>query len=172
MILRGLTASPPVQGVTVQDPIDQGSPVGFSAVGAGGWWTASPSPNFAVSALGVVGATANIDWSAAGYFSFTTTPSTALTITFATTATAALAAAAQVNSFSLGQTIRIRITGGGTSAAITWPATVAWIGMLTGTGGSSQSAPVWVTTKLLDVVLTCTGTGSAPTFDGIYMTGT
>jgi hypothetical protein len=139
----------------------------------GGWWTANPSPNYAFSALGVVGATANIDWSAAGYFSFTTTASTNLTLTFATTATSALAAAAQVASFDLGQTIRIRVTSSAaTIDTITWPATIAWLGMLTGTSGSSQAAPVLIASKLLDIVLTCTGTGTAPTFDGVYMTGT
>ncbi len=158
---------------TAQSAADDNPVLGYGAVGNGRNWVSTPGlANASISALGVLGATGNIDWSAAGYFSFTTTASTALTLTFATTATAALAAASQVNSFSLGQMIRIRITGGGTASTITWPSTIAWIGMLTGTSGSSQAAPVWVTTKLLDITLVCTGVGSAPTFDGVYMTGT
>jgi hypothetical protein len=166
MILRGLTASPPVQGVTVQDPVDTTGPIGFSPAGMGGWWTALPSPNFAVSALGVLGATGNIDWSAAGYFSFTTTSGTNLTLTFATTATAALAAASQVNSFQLGQVIFIRVTGAGTPT-ITWPSTVTWVGV-TATPTTSASAPLVHTQNF--IALVCTGTGSAPTFDGFYVT--
>ncbi len=166
MILKGLTASPPVQGVTVQDPIDVGAPQGFSPVGMGGWFSALPSPSFAYSALGVLGATGNIDWSAAGYFSFTTTSGTNLTLTFATTATAALAAAAQIPSYQLGQLIKIRVTGAGTPT-ITWPATITWIGSVAA-GTPSASAPLVHTQN--DITIVCTGTGSAPTFDGWYIT--
>ncbi len=137
----------------------------------GGWWGANPSPNYGYSALGTLNTTGNIDWSAAGYFSMTLTASATLTLTFATTATAALAAAAQIPSFDLGQVIKIRITSAsGTAGTIVWPATVAWAGTLTG-GGGSHAAPLPVTgSVLVDVTLTCTGTGSNPTFDGIYTT--
>ena len=167
MILRGLTASPPVQGVTVQDPIDIGGPAGFSPVAMGGWWTALPSPSFGYSALGTLTSAANIDWTAAGYFSFTLTAATALTLTFATTATAALAAAAQVNSFALGQMINIRFTGAAT-ASIVWPATISWAG-ITSVPGASNAAPPQTLTTPTDVTLVCTGTGSAPTFDGTFI---
>jgi len=166
MILRGLQTSAPVQGVTVQDPVDVAAPVGWSPVGGGGYWMANPSPNFAYSALGVLGATGNIDWSVAGYFSFTTTTGTNLTLTFATTATSALAAAAQVPSYDLGQMIFIRVTGAGTPT-ITWPSTVTWVGV-TATPTTSASAPLVHTQNF--IALICTGTGSAPTFDGFYVT--
>ncbi len=171
MILRGIIASPPVQGVTVQDPVDQGAPVGWSPVGAGGYWMANPSPNYAISALGTLNTTGNIDWSVAGYFSMTLTASATLTLTFATTATASLAAAAQVPSFDLGQVIKVRITSAsGTAGTIVWPSTVTWVGTVTA-GGGTHAAPLPVTgSVLIDVTLVCTGTGSAPTFDGIYTT--
>ncbi len=174
MILANTVASAAVQGVTVQAAADDNPVLGYGVVGTGRNWVSTPGlANAAISALGVVGATANIDWSVAGYFSFTTTASTNLTLTFATTATAALAAASQIASFSLGQMIKIRITSSAaTIDTITWPSTIAWIGMLTGTSGSSQAAPVLIASKLLDVTLVCTGVGSAPTFDGTYMTGT
>jgi hypothetical protein len=130
-------------------------------------WTASPSPNFAISALGTLTTTGNIDWSAAGYFSFTTTSGDNLTLTFATTATAALAASAQVNSFTVGQMIKIRVTGAGTPT-ITWPSTVTWVG-ITATPTVSASAPLVVNGSQIDITLVCTLAGSAPTFDGLYV---
>ena len=170
MILSNTLTSAAVQGTTVQAAADDNPVLGFSAVGNGRNWVSTPSPNYVISALGVLGATGNIDWSAAGYYSFTTTSGTNLTLTFATTATAALAAASQVNSFSLGQAIKVRITGAGTPT-ITWPSTVTWVGTLDSTSGSSSSAPVVVSGKVIDVTLVCTGVGSAPTFDGTFITG-
>ncbi len=172
MILRGLVASPPVQGVTVQDPVDIGAPSGFSPVAMGGWWSALPSPSVAISALGTLNTTGNIDWSAAGYFSFTCTASATLTLTFATTATAALAAAAQVPSFTLGQMIKIRITSAsGTAGTIAFPSTVTWVGTVTAGGGTHATPLPVIGSVQIDVTLVCTGTGSSPTFDGTYVTG-
>ena len=171
MILANTVASAAVQGVTVQAAADDNPILGSGVVGTGRNWVSTPGlANATISALGVLGATGNIDWSAAGYFSFTTTSGTNLTLTFATTATAALAAASQIDSFSLGQMIKIRVTGAGTPT-ITWPSTVTWLGTLDSTSGSSSSAPVVVSGKLIDITLVCTGVGSAPTFDGTFITG-
>lgn len=169
MILRGIVSSPPVQGVTVQDPIDQGAPQGFSAVGMGGWWTALPTPSYAFAALGTLGLTGNIDWSLAGYYTLTLTGSDTLVLTFATTSTAGNAAAAQIPSYTLGQTIKLWITGAA-SAVITWPTTINWVGVIA-TPAVSAAAPVFGAGVNVEVTLTCTGTGSAPQFNGTYLTG-
>jgi hypothetical protein len=168
MILANTVTSPSVGGVTVSGPADISPGVGQGVVGNGRQWISTPGlANATIVALGVVGSTANIDWSLGGYFSLTTTASTNLTLTFGTTGALTTA------SYDLGQHIRIRITAGGaTVSTVTWPATIAWVGNLTSTGGTSQSAPVLVANKLCDVVLTCTGIGTAPTFDGVFIVGT
>ena len=169
MILANTVTSAAVQGVTVPAAADDNPLLGSGVVGTGRNWVSTPGlANATISALGVLGATGNIDWSAAGYFSFTTTSGTNLTLTFATTATAALAAASQIGSFSLGQMIKIRVTGAGTPT-ITWPSTVTWVGIVSGGGATSAAAPVVVNSKQIDVALVCTGVGSAPTFDGFFI---
>ncbi len=166
-VVGGITSSAPVQGVTVSGPADVGPPTGAGIMAINGKWVIDPGESFVTQALGVLGATGNIDWTVAGYFSFTTTASTNLTLTFGLTGNTGVLSATP------GQFIKIRITSSAaTVATITWPATIAWIGMLTGTSGSSQVAPVLIASKLLDVTLVCTAGGSAPTFDGVYMTGT
>lgn len=168
MILRNTGTSAAVGGVTTTGPADAAAPVGFGVVADAQGWRSTSGPNYSISALGVLGATGNIDWSAASYFTFTTTSGTNLTLTFYTTD--AVAASLTTPSYTLGQKITIRVTGAGTPS-ITWPATVTWLGTLTGTSGASQSAPVVINTKLLDIELICTGVGSSPTFDGRYRTG-
>jgi hypothetical protein len=172
MILSNTLTSAAVQGTTVQAAADDNPVLGYGVVGQGRNWVSTPGlANAAISALGTLNLTGNIDWSAAGYFSFTCTASAALVLTFATTATATLAAASQINSFSLGQVIKIRITSAsGTAGTIAWPSTVTWAGTLTA-GGGTHAAPLPVTgSVLIDVTLVCTGVGSAPTFDGTYVT--
>jgi hypothetical protein len=120
----------------------------------------TPSYNLAVVAQGTLTTALNIDWSVAGLTTLTLTASDTLVVTFATTATASLAAASQVNSFQLGQIIRVRFVGA-SGASITWPSTITWLG---------AAAPTYTGTTPVVVELTCTGVGSAPTFDGNYWT--
>ncbi len=161
-VVGGITTSAPVQGVSVSGPADVGPPTGAGIMALNGKWVIDPGESFVTQALGVLGATGNIDWSAAGYFSFTTTSGTNLTLTFGVTGTTTVLSA------SPGQMIKIRITGAGTPT-ITWPATVAWVGIVSGGGTSSASAPVVVNSKQIDVTLVCTASGSAPTFDGFFV---
>ena len=159
-VVGGITTSAPVQGVSVSGPADVGPPTGAGIMALNGKWVIDPGESFVTQALGVLGATGNIDWSQAGYFSFTTTSGTNLTLTFGLTANTAILSATQ------GQMIVIRVTGAGTPT-ITWPATVTWVGV-TATPTTSASAPLVHTQNF--IVLVCTGTGSAPTFDGFYVT--
>ena len=173
MILSNTVTSAAVAGATVQAAADDNPVQGYGAVGNGRNWVATPGlANAAINALGTITTVGpNLDWSAYGYFTWTSTASDNETITFYTTASNT--AGTNLPSYSLGQMIKCRITSSAsTVATLTWPATVTWIGMLTGTSGSSQVAPVLVASKLLDVTLVCTAVGSAPTFDGTYMTGT
>jgi hypothetical protein len=163
-VVGGIVASPAVQGVTGTGPADLNPPVGMSISSNGRGWALNPGESFVISALGVITTAVNLDWTQAGYFSFTTTSGNNATVTFGIGgSTGALSA-------SLGQTIKVRITGAGTPT-ITWPATVTWVGTLDSTTGSSSSAPVVVNGKVIDVALVCTNTGSAPTFDGTFITG-
>ncbi|MGO9110669.1 MAG: hypothetical protein ACLP9L_15725 [Thermoguttaceae bacterium] len=161
MIISGTVASAPVQGVTVQDPADQSTPAGFGVVANGMRWTASSGPNFSFAALGVLAATGNLDWSLASYFTLTTTAGTNLTLTFG------LTGALTTASYTLGQMIKVRVTGAGTPT-ITWPATITWCG-ITATPAASASAPLVVNGAQIDITLVCTGAGSVPTFDGFYL---
>ncbi len=162
MVIGGTVTSPAVGGVTVQDPADTSPSVGLSVVGNGRYWSASPSPNYVISALGTVTTAVNIDWTSAGYFSLTLTGSDTCVMMFGIgSSTGALSA-------SLGQVIKIRLTGAA-SAAITWPSTITWVGVLASTGGASGSAPT-IAANTYDITLVCTQTGSAPTFDGTYIT--
>jgi hypothetical protein len=172
MILGNVLSSSPVQGVTVSASADDNPLLGYGAVGNGRQWVSTPGlGNAAINAMGTVTTAVNLDWSAYGYFTWTSTASSNETVTFYTTASNT--AGTNLASYSLGQMIKIRITSSGaTVATVTWPATVTWIGMQTGTSGSSVVAPVLVASKQTDITLICTATGSAPTFDGTYMTGT
>jgi len=163
MILGGTVAGVAVQGVTTPGPADISPQLGFGAVGNGQAWLTTPGVfNGSLKALGtLLTGTTNIDWTAAGIYTFTCYGG-AMTLQFATTATTALAAASQVLSPSLGQTICLIITGAG-SAAITWPSTVTWV------GAASSSAPT-VTGNVTVVYLTCTAVGSSPTYIGFYLT--
>jgi hypothetical protein len=115
MIISGTITSAPVGGVTVQDPADQSAPQGFGVVANGMRWTATPSPNFAVSALGTVTTAATLDWSVAGLFTLTLTTTDSCAVAFA--------------NVSIGQVIRVAITDvTGTGTALTWPSTVTWEG--------------------------------------------
>ena len=161
-ILGGVVAAATVQGIAGSGPADLGPPTGAGIMALNGKWVIDPGESFVVSSLGVLGATGNIDWSQAGYFSFTTTSGTNLTLTFGVTGSTTVLSATP------GQMIKIRITGAGTPT-ITWPSTVAWVGIVSGGGTSSASAPVVVNTKQIDVTLVCTAGGSAPTFDGFFV---
>jgi hypothetical protein len=179
MILGNTITSQAVgaSAVTVLSAADDNPVQGYGAVGNGQQWVGTPGlANAAINAMGTVTTAANLDWSAYGYFTLTTTASTNVAFTFYTTASNT--AGTNLASYSLGQQIRIRIlAGAATVSVLSWPSTITWVGMKTGTGGSSQvaagasGAPL-VANKLADIVLTCTSTGSSPTFDGIYMIGT
>ena len=143
--------------VNATGPADSLAPSGWMPGSNGKSWIGLPGRSMAISNLGVVGATANLDWSLYSYFSFTTTTGTALTLTFGKTASTI------TPSWMIGQIIRIRITGAGTPT-ITWPSTVTWVGTLAGAGGSA-SAPLVSDGNQLDVTLICTGYN---TFTGRY----
>ncbi|HMF38310.1 MAG TPA: hypothetical protein VKF17_16825 [Isosphaeraceae bacterium] len=166
MILKNTVTSAAVQGATVSAPADEAAPVGFGVVTDGMGWLATPGPNYSIKANGVFGATGNIDWSAASYHTLTTTGTTNLTLTFYTTA--AVAASLTTPSYTLGQQIKIRITGTG-SLTLNWPSTITWVGNVTA-GTGSASAPV-IGAYQIDVTLVCTAVGSSPTFDGTFQTG-
>jgi hypothetical protein len=160
MIVSGTVTSAPVQGVSVQDPADTSPPTGAGVAGFNGKWVLSTSETFVLSNLGTLATgTTILDWTQAGYFTFTA---------YGGSFTLSFTNAAGVFTPSLGQIIKIRITGAG-SAAATWPSTITWVGVLASTGGTSASAPV-LTANVTDVTLICTATGSAPTFDGTYIT--
>ena len=167
-VVSGTVSSSPVgpAATVVQAPADECPPNGAGIMGLNGKWVLDPGESFIVQALGVLNTTGNIDWSAAGYFSFTCTASATLTLTFGVTG------ALTTPSFSLGQLIKVRIiSASGTAGTIAWPNTIAWIGTTTA-GAATHATPVPVTGSVqIDVSLVCTGTGSAPTFDGIYTTG-
>ena len=163
-IVTGTVALAPVQGVSVPAPADFTPPAGMSLSSNGRGWVLNAGESFVVAALGTVTNAANLDWTQGGYFSLTLTASTTCVITFGTgSATGPL-------SPSLGQLVKIRLTGAA-SAAITWPSTINWLGVLTSTGGTSHAAPT-IAALTYDITLVCTNTGSAPTFDGTYITST
>ena len=160
MILTNAVASSATIGGTAfstTTPADAQAPRGFQAGSNGSSWKGLPGIIKSINAQGVVAATANLDWSLYSYFSFTTTSGTNLTLTFGKTASTT------TPSWTIGQIIKVRITGAGTPT-ITWPDTVTWIGTLTG-GGGSASAPLVANSKQIDVILTCTGVN---TFAGRY----
>jgi hypothetical protein len=154
MILGGTVTSPAVQGVTTQAPADSTPLLGFGAVGNGEIWRSTPSPNFALVAAGTLTTALNIDWTVAGLTTVTLTASDTLVVTFG------LGSSSGSLSAQLGQIIRVRFVGA-SGASITWPSTVTWLG---------ATAPTYTGTTPVVVELTCTGTGSAPTFDGNYWT--
>ena len=138
-------------------PVDAQAPRGYMPGSNGRAWRGLPGMIKSINAQGVVAATANLDWSLYSYFSFTTTSGTNLTLTFGKTASTTLP------SWTIGQIIKVRVTGAGTPS-ITWPATVTWVGTLAG-GGGSASAPLVSEGNQLDITLTCTGVN---TFTGRY----
>ena len=166
MILSNTITSQGVAGGTgVPAAADDNPVLGFSAVGNGRNWVATPgSFNAALqtitAASGAVAAN-NIDWTTGGFFTVTQYAG-AFTIAFWTTATYANASGSQVLSASLGQTIAIYIPATG-SAAITWPSTITWM------GSGSASAPTTTTNATL-IYLTCTAVGASPTYIGFYLT--
>jgi len=84
MIVSGTVTSPPVQGVTVQDPADTSPQTGFSPVGLNGKWIAWPSDFVATAASVTTTSTAStptVDWSTAGVFPFTITANTVFSYT-------------------------------------------------------------------------------------------
>jgi hypothetical protein len=154
VVLNGATS-------TVNTPADESAPAGFSPMSNGKSWIASPGPAYSFAALGTLTTTGNIDWSIASYFTLTTTSAQNLTLTFGLTGATGTA------SYQLGQMIKIRVTGAGTPT-ITWPATISWAGV-TATPTAVAVAPLVVDGKPLVIELVCTGTGSAPTFDGTFL---
>ena len=154
MIVSGTVANAPVQGVLVQDPADTSPPTGMGVAGYNGKWVLNPGESFVVNPAGTVTTALNIDWTQAGLTTLTLTAATTCVITFG------LGSSSGANSFQLGQIIRVRFVGAST-ASITWPSTITWLG---------ATAPTYTGTTPVVVELTCTGTGSAPTFDGNYWT--
>ncbi len=166
MILSNTVTSAAVQGNTVSAAADDNPVLGFSGVGNGRNWVATPgSFNAALqtitAASGAVAAN-NIDWTTGGLFTINQYGG-AFTVAFWTTGTYANASGSQVLSAQLGQTIILYIPATG-SAAITWPSTITWFG-----SSGSASAPT-TTTNATIVYLTCMAVGSAPTFLGMYVT--
>ena len=164
MILSNTITSQGVAGGTgVPAAADDNPVLGFSAVGNGRNWVGTPGCfNGAINAMGTLATgTTYFDWTSYGIFSLTCYGG-AMTFSFNASSTATVA------SPSLGQTILLVITGAG-SAAITWPATVSWIGL--GTTGSGVHAAPTVTSVTTYVLLTCTAVGSSPTYTGMYITG-
>ena len=86
-VVSGTVSSSPVgpAATVVQAPADECPPNGAGIMGLNGKWVLDPGESFIVQALGVLNTTGNIDWSAAGYFSFTCTASATLTLTFGVT---------------------------------------------------------------------------------------
>ncbi len=156
MILANTVTSAAVQGATVPAAADDNPLLGLGVVGTGRNWVSTPSPNYVLSAIGTVTTAVNIDWTAAGYFTLTLTATDTCVMTFG------IGSSSGSLSASLGQSIKIAITGAST-AAITWPSTITWI------GSGSASAPT-VTGNVTVVELVCTGVGSSPTFNATYLT--
>ncbi len=132
-------------------------------MGLNGRWVIDPGESFVIQALGTVTTAANMDWTQAGYFTLTTTSGQNLTITFGTGSATGISSPVQ------GQFVKVRVTGAGTPT-ITWPSTVTWVGIIA-TPAVSNAAPLVVNAVALDITLVCTQGGSAPTFDGTYITG-
>ncbi len=153
---------------TAQSSADDNPILGYGAVGNGRNWVSTPgSFNAAILAAGTLatGVTLNVDWTQVGYATVTLFTSGTNVLTFYTAASIVAGAnPANVASFSLGQTLHLRITGAG--ATLTWPA---------GTYSYVAQGVAFSTTNLTftgsttwDMFITCTGTGSAPTFDVNY----
>jgi hypothetical protein len=134
--------------------------LGWGVVGSNtGEWVPAPGPNFAIGALGtlVAGAARVIDWTTAGYFTMTL-PSTGTNALSFTSTGAPGGEAAGVVTPSVGQVIRLRITGGG-GGTVSWPsgATITWL--------SGGSAPTLTGSLVTVIELVCTG---YQTFDGTF----
>src|SRR5271166_1565055 len=123
MILSNTITSAAVQGATVQAAADVNPVLGFSAVGNGRNWVATPGVfNGALNAMGtLVTGTTYFDWTSYGIFTLTCYGGSMTFSFYQTSATAA------PYTPSVGQTIMMIITGTG-SAAVTWPSTVTWVG--------------------------------------------
>ena len=131
-------------------PADEAAPLGYMPGSNGQSWVALPGPIMAIQALGALTiAGATLDWSKYAYYSFTAYGG-AFTLAF--------------SNVTIGQMIRIRITHA-TSAACTWPSTIAWVGTAHG-GAGAAVAPVQ-TTYDSDVTIICTG---PDTYDGTFTT--
>ena len=137
---------------TVNTPADESAPAGFMPSSNGKSWVALPGPASAIKALGTAVATATssllVDWTVASFFTCTAYGG-GWTITFTT--------AAGVYTPSVGQIIRIQVTGAG-SSAITFPSTITWI-------TASAAAPTCGTNSQV-IAIICTATGSSPTYIG------
>ena len=129
VILNGATS-------TAITPADESAPTGFMPASNGKSWVGLPGPAIAIKALGTVTTAANLDCTQASYFTLTGTAGNAIAMTFGT------GTSAGAFSCQLGQIIKIRHTAGSSTVnTMTWTGyTITWIGMLTGTSGSSQSA--------------------------------
>ncbi|MGZ3353289.1 MAG: hypothetical protein ACXVB2_00275 [Isosphaeraceae bacterium] len=145
VVLNGATS-------TVNTPADESAPAGFMPSSNGKSWIALPGPASAISALGTAVATATrsltVDWTTASFFTVTAFGG-GWTITFTN--------AAGVLTPSVGQTIRIQVTGA-SSSAITFPSTITWI-------TASAAAPTCATNSQV-IAIICTATGSSPTYIG------
>ena len=127
---------------------------GMSPVGTGAGWLMMPDGQGLPIALGTLATgTTNLNCALYNYFSFTCYGG-AMTLVF--------------QNMLVGQQIQLLITGAG-SAAITWPSTVAWVGVGSATDGV-HVAPT-VTSLTTWVMVTCTALGTSPTYTGIYITG-
>ncbi len=149
---------------TAITPSDAMAPCGFMPASTGVNWNAMAGPTRTISALGTVTTAVNLDCTLASDFTFTGTGSDATAVTFG------VGGASGTFSPIVGQSIRIRHTASSGPDTLTWTGyTIAWLGVLTGAGGTSQSAPVPAASKLCDITLICTGQNK---FDGSYIVGT
>jgi len=169
MILANTVASqavgPSGSTFTAQAAADDNPILGFGAVGNGRNWVSTPgSFNAACLFAGTLatGVTLNVDWTAIGYASVTLFTSGTNVLTFYTAAS--IPSGANLPSFSLGQTLHLRITGAG--ASLTWPSgTFSYVAQgvaFSTTNLTFTGSTVW------DMFITCTGTGAVPTFDVVY----
>ncbi len=137
MILSNTITSAAVQGTTVSAPADDNPVLGYSAVGTGKNWVATPGlANAAINAVATPASsgTSTFDWSVGGIVTWTP---------YGGTCTVAFANA------SLGQLIAVVATAA-TSASITWPSGITW---LTGSGGAAPA----LTSKSALIFFICTG---------------
>ena len=135
-------------GDTLPYTLDNGVPM---ATGTG--WQIGLTPAYSVAALGTLATgTTTLNCSLFNYFTFTCYGG-AMTLAF--------------GNIQIGQSIKLLITSAA-SAAITWPGSFTWVGILIAPA-VSNSAPVLTSggPNVTEVTITCTSIGN---YVGVYIT--